>query len=219
MANENADTDGDIIRFLKRLAGLQQPSLATTYAALQNEYNNFDRLHYHREISSGVTAVAFSPNSRYIVYGIWNGTLRLWDTATGKAIGQPLKGHEDRVTSVAFSPDGLRIVSGSFDNTLRLWDAATGQALGSPLKIHDNFVTIACVAFSPNGRHIVSGSGETVHLWDANTGNAIGQPLTGMKMLLPASPSARTVGVSFPAVGIVPYVSGMWPPARLLGRR
>ena len=35
-------------------------------------------------------------------------TVRLWDAATGKPVGDPLSGHTDGVRSVAFSPDGTR---------------------------------------------------------------------------------------------------------------
>jgi WD40 repeat protein len=48
-------------------------------------------------------------------------TARIWDAASGKPIGEPLKGHEDFVRSAAFSPDGQRIVTASYDKTARVW--------------------------------------------------------------------------------------------------
>lgn len=68
-----------------------------------------------------VSSAAFSPDSRRIVTGSWDDTLRLWDAATRQPIGGPLTGHTGRVISVAFSPDGRLIASGSEDDTLRLW--------------------------------------------------------------------------------------------------
>jgi WD40 repeat protein len=95
--------------------------------------------------------------------------LRLWDGATGKPIGEALKGHSSSVQnvafSVAFSPDGKRIVSGSSDNTLWLWDGATGKPIGEPIKGHSN--SVRSVAFSPDGKRILSGSSDnTLRLWE-----------------------------------------------------
>ena len=49
---------------------------------------------------------AFSPDGQRIVTASDDKTARIWDAATGKPIGEPLKGHEDDVYSAAFSPDG-----------------------------------------------------------------------------------------------------------------
>jgi hypothetical protein len=40
--------------------------------------------------------------------------------------------------------------------TIRVWDADTGQIVSGPFTGHDHYVT--SVAFSPDGKHIVSGS-------------------------------------------------------------
>ena len=74
--------------------------------------------------------------------------------------------HPSPVKSVAFSPDGGRLASGS-DEIVRIWNMATGE-LEDELEGHTDIVL--SVAFSHNGRFIVSGSGdETVRIWNTAT--------------------------------------------------
>jgi WD40 repeat protein len=61
-------------------------------------------------------------------------TARIWDADSDRAIGEPLKGHENAVISATFSPYGKRIVTASFDKTARVWDAASGKPIGEPQK-------------------------------------------------------------------------------------
>jgi tetratricopeptide (TPR) repeat protein len=65
--------------------------------------------------------VAFSPDGRLALTGSDDETARLWETATGKPVGEPLR-HEGVVEAVAFSPDGRLALTGSGDKTARLWE-------------------------------------------------------------------------------------------------
>ncbi|KIK04380.1 hypothetical protein K443DRAFT_4683 [Laccaria amethystina LaAM-08-1] len=89
-----------------------------------------------------------------------------------------LKG--DYFSSCAISPDETRIasVTGTVDGNVRIWDAETGCPVGEPLGKHYDWVW--SVAFSPDGRRMVSGSEDTtVRIWDAETGSPVGEPLRG----------------------------------------
>ena len=58
---------------------------------------------------------------------------------------------------------------------MRVWDADTGQPVGQPFTGHTNYVND--VAFSPEGKRIVSGSEDgTLRLWNADTANPSANP-------------------------------------------
>src|SRR5207253_4190197 len=55
-----------------------------------------------------------------------DGTVRLWDTATGKETAKLQVGEDrDRLESAALSPDGRRVLTGHQDGSVCLWDLAT----------------------------------------------------------------------------------------------
>ena len=59
-----------------------------------------------------------------------------------------------------------------------MWDAKTGAVVGTTLELHKK--PVWSVAYSPNGQHIISGSGDgTIRIWDAEKGVAVSKPLEG----------------------------------------
>ena len=141
---------------------------------------------------SPIDSVALSPNARFVLTGGDDGTVRLWDVATGKQI-RSFKGHKSRVNSVAFSPDGRTALTGSYDNSARLWDVDSGRQLRA-FTGHTNYVL--SVAFSPDGRSALTGSEDgTARLWDLASGRLIHSFVGHTKAVssVDFSPDGRTV--------------------------
>jgi hypothetical protein len=67
--------------------------------------------------------VAISPDEKRLATASRDGTVRVWDVATGDELIL-LAGSGSSFCSVAFSPDGFRLAATSADGTLRIWDAS-----------------------------------------------------------------------------------------------
>ena len=116
----------------------------------------------------------FSPDGRRILSSSWDGTLHLWDAATGKEVWRIRKLGWDQT---AFFPDGRRAVCGGW-NGIVILDTETGKELRRFDEAGKGYRWLY-VAVSPDGRHVLSsglGSPWQVQLWDVETGKAVWSP-------------------------------------------
>ena len=117
-----------------------------------------------------VECCAFSPDGTLLASGAHDGSIRIWDVASGACLHR-LSGHGQLVRVLAFHPHGHMLASGGADRTVRLWDPHEGQALQT-LTGHTH--EVIALSFNPDGRALASGSvDKTVRQWDPLTGQAI----------------------------------------------
>jgi WD40 repeat protein len=168
------------------LKGVATAAAAWPLAACDHSVRTFGRPNTY--------AIAFSPDGRTCLSGAGDGSLKLWDLATGTAL---LDFFADSlaINAVAFSPDGRTALSGDSSCKVKLWDIATGKRLrnfwdpaivfrtgesnSEPHAQWAHFASVTSVAFSLDGRSALSGSwssdGEdaVLKLWEVATGKPV----------------------------------------------
>ncbi|KAH7332908.1 WD40-repeat-containing domain protein [Rhizoctonia solani] len=107
--------------------------------------------------TEGIVSVDFSPDSKQVVSGSYDCTIRVWD--------RPVIGFQ----SVGFSPYGAWFYSGSSDGTVCLWDATSRTIVDGIPRGHTN--SIESVQFSPDDH--------TICVWDGFKGTPVAGPFRG----------------------------------------
>lgn len=119
------------------------------------------------------TALAFSPNDRYISVGYQNGTIAIWDLSKGAAARPERfpRVHNALVSDISFSNDGAMFASSSLDKTAKLWviNKKTNpytEPEFQPVTLtgHDSWVS--SIGFSEGGDQVISATKEgLLYLW------------------------------------------------------
>ena len=121
---------------------------------------------------TGVTDIAFTPDSANLVLAAYDGVayqwddsgVYMWNRATG--VRTRLYDSDNRIAHVALSPDGLIVAAGIGDGTIRLVDTASGMEQA----VLDGYGEAHTIAFSPNDPLLATPAGKTVLLWNLGNG-------------------------------------------------
>jgi len=96
-------------------------------------------------------------------------TIREWDTSTWKQVGDPWRGHNDRINALAVDSTGTFLASASSDKDVRLWRLSDRRNIA----IFTHSWPAHCVTFSADDKYIFSGGVDgKVSEWNAPEGQA-----------------------------------------------
>ncbi|MFI6966045.1 hypothetical protein [Streptomyces sp. NPDC050255] len=105
------------------------------------------------------TAMAFSPDGKYLAVGEGSGRVALWDGRITRRLGElvdPDTPTRQYVSALAFSPDSRTLAVAGDEGALQLWDTRTHQRIGSPLPTSGD--SIGSLAFDDN--HTLRAAGD-----------------------------------------------------------
>ena len=166
----------------------------------------------------GDSALAVSNGARLLAIGDNDGTIRLWNVASGTLDGAALPGRASAY-NVAFSPDETRLATLEITDiepvtAVRLWDLRRRRQVGRPLR--GGASAADGLSFSRDGR-ILAGAGHGVRLWNGRTGRSL-ETLVGH--------AGAATDVAFGVNGLLASAGGdatvrLWDTSRAepLGRR
>lgn len=108
--------------------------------------------------------LAFAQDGRSVVTGNEDGTLSLWELATGRERHTIPRGPAGHIFALAYAPDGRTLAGAGSSGVVSLWDAGTGDELPA---LTGHTQAVLCMAWGAEGQTLVTGGADrTVLVWD-----------------------------------------------------
>jgi len=123
--------------------------------------------------SSVISSVDVSSDTKMLVNGNRDKTVRLWDIQSGRYLAI-FSGHTEAVEMVKFSKDNQLIVSASQDKTIRMWDISDLTSPRADKVLQGHTEAVSCIDIRIDSKYIASGSADkTVKMWKTETGENV----------------------------------------------
>jgi len=178
-----------LITWSEGSSGVGEPAVALW------DVGNGVRLPVPGETSGRIAQLAFTPDGRRFVTAGADGTVRIWDAASGAALTPQLPAGAGidlaNEGTVDISSGGDRLALIVNDNTPRLWTIPGGEPVG--VRRQERFLP-SCLRFSPDGKRLAVGTeAGTVQLSDGRAGQPLAPPLKhkGLVYAVRFSPDSR----------------------------
>ena len=139
--------------------------------------------------NSPESAIAISPDGKYVAVQVASGSIQVWSIASGKQVstipfttipsGTAASDLFNYLPSaVAWSPDSASLALGSIysstnnANSMQVWSVANGQLTATFHDTDDPTSNIGTLAWSPDGKYLAE-SYSDIHIWDVNANKLV----------------------------------------------
>jgi serine/threonine protein kinase/WD40 repeat protein len=137
---------------------------------------------------------------RRVVAGSTANLIRVWETATGQALGTAIRFDGTGIAQLVLGPDGRTVTAFGSDDSTQTWEVRTGQPLGVRFR-HARAQERVPPQYHPSGRYFASAdSYYGLLVWDVASGRTMNRPVPDPALLVSFgySPTGDTVALVSP---------------------
>lgn len=170
------------------IVGIEKFRIELGIRSYHSFIKNMNYCSLFNENKLGFLSVSYSTDNNYIVTGVYDSSVRVYDSSNGDQIYK-FEGHSAAVSNAFFTLDNQRIISSSIDGRIIFWKVSQkgNEIISSTSSSSSNIFTnplidrsietnsmISCMRMSNDGRKLVIGNiDEYCRIYDINTGQEL----------------------------------------------